>query len=162
MRHLLGRPVRKSPSKRRLGGLATGVLAAGSAVSVVVIVAIGGEPDPADLIADADDKVTIDAPIADARIVYSAEVGRVLFEADGLASPRDGNVYRLWVVEGDRWRPAGDFVPEDGGVSIVLDGPAEPSNVVVLTIEPEGSADDPTGEELVRFPLSTPAQSSTG
>ena len=142
--------------------MATGVVAAGSAVSVVVAVAIGGEPDPADLIEDADDVVTVEAPIAGARVVYSAEVGRALFEAESLAAPRAGNVYRLWIVHGERWRPAGEFVPEGGAVSIVLDGAAEPSDVVVVTIEPETAGSDPNGDEIIRLSLVTPAQSSTG
>jgi len=144
------------PTKRRLAGIAAGLLAAAAAVSVVVAVAIGGEPDLVDQIYAADDVVVLEvavSPFERTEVVYSLEIGRAIFTADGLPDPGVGRTYQLWFIGDNGPRPAGTFLPDDGSVTVVLDGPADTGLVVGLTVEPAGGSDQPTGEVLVAQPL---------
>lgn len=143
-------------SKRRLPGLIVGIAAAAAAVSVVVAVAIGGEPDLVEQIYNADDVVEFaveDSPFTATRIVYSREVGRVLFVAHDLPDPGEDRTYQLWLIDDSGPRSAGTFRPEDGQTTVVLEGTAEAGLVVGLTVEPEEGSSQPTGDVLVAQPL---------
>ncbi|MEX2279981.1 MAG: anti-sigma factor [Acidimicrobiia bacterium] len=146
----------RPPARRRFAGLAAGLTAAAAALSVVVAVAIGGEPDLVEQIYAADDVVVLEvaaSPFANTQVVYSREVGRVIFVSDQLPDPGDDRTYQLWLIGDDGARSAGTFLPEDGTATVVLDGTAEPGLVVGLTIEPSGGSTQPTGEVLVAQPL---------
>lgn len=149
--------IEKRPAgRRRFAGLAAGLTAAAAALSVVVAVAIGGEPDLVEQIYSADDVVVIEvdaSPFANTQVVYSREVGRVIFLTDELPDPGDDRTYQLWLIGNDGPRSAGTFLPEDGAATVVLEGTAEPGLVVGLTIEPSGGSAQPTGEVLVAQPL---------
>jgi anti-sigma-K factor RskA len=143
-------------SRRRFGGIVAGVAAAAAALSVVVTVAIVGGPDVEEQIYGADDVVEFaveNSPFAGTRIVYSREVGRVLFVANGLPDPGEGQTYQLWLIDEDGPRAAGTFRPEGGQTTVVLDGTAEPGLVVGLTVEPGDGSPQPTGDVLVAQPL---------
>ena len=143
-------------SARRFTGWAAGVAAAAAAVSVVVAVSLGGEPDIAEQILTAPDVVVLEvegAPFPGTEIVYSREVGRVLFTADELPDPGEGRTYQLWLIDDDGPSSAGTFLPTDGETVVVLDGTAEPGYTVGLTVEPAGGSPEPTGEILVAQPL---------
>lgn len=141
---------------RRFAGWTAGVAAAAAAVSVVVAVSLGAEPDIAEQILAAPDVVVLevaDAPFPDTEVVYSREVGRVLFTAGELPDPGEGRTYQLWLIDDDGPSSAGTFLPSDGETVVVLDGTAEPGYTVGLTIEPTGGSRQPTGEILVAQPL---------
>ncbi|MEX2424930.1 MAG: anti-sigma factor [Acidimicrobiia bacterium] len=141
---------------RRFPGLLAGIAAAAAAVSVVVAVSIGGEPDLVEQIYNADDVVELavdDSPFTATRIVYSREVGRVLFVADDLPDPGEERTYQLWLIDDNGPRSAGTFRPEDGRTTVVLEGTAEAGSVVGLTVEPGGGSPQPTGDVLVAQPL---------
>lgn len=145
-----------STPSRRFPGLLAGIAAAAAAVSVVVAVAIGGEPDLVEQIYNADDVVELavaDSPFAATRIVYSREVGRVLFVANDLPDPGEERTYQLWLIDDDGPRSAGTFQPEEGQTTVVLEGTAEVGSVVGLTVEPGGGSPQPTGDVLVAQPL---------
>jgi len=142
--------------RRRFPGLVAGIAAAAAAVSVVVAVAIGGEPDLVEQIYNADDVVEFaveESPFAETRIVYSREVGRVLFVANDLPDPGEDRTYQLWLIDDDGPRSAGTFRPEDGQTTVVLEGTAEVGVVVGLTVEPGDGSPQPTGDVLVAQPL---------
>ena len=142
--------------RRRIPGLLAGIAAAAAAVSVVVAVAIGGEPDLVEQIYSADDVVELDvadAPFTGTRIVYSREVGRVLFVASDLPDPGEDRIYQLWFIDDDGPRSAGTFRPEEGQTTVVLEGTAEVGLVVGLTVEPGNGSPQPTGEVLIAQPL---------
>ena len=123
---------------------------------MVVAVAIGGEPDLVDQIYSADDVVVLDvavSPFERTEVVYSLEIGRAIFTADGLPDPGVGRTYQLWFIDDDRTRSAGTFLPDEGSATVVLDGPADRGLVVGLTVEPTGGSDQPTGEVLIAQPL---------
>lgn len=145
-----------SAPSRRFPGLLAGIAAAAAAVSVVVAVAIGGEPDLVQQIYNADDVVELavaDSPFAATRVVYSREVGRVLFVANDLPDPGEDRTYQLWLIDDDGARSAGTFQPEDGQTTVVLEGTAEVGLVVGLTVEPGDGSPQPTGDVLVAQPL---------
>jgi anti-sigma-K factor RskA len=143
-------------SVRRFGGLASGIVAAAAAVSVVIAVAIGGEPDVIEQVYAADDVVVLEvaaSPFDNTEVVYSREVGRVLFVTDGLPDPGEDRTYQLWLIDEDGPRSAGVFDADSGTVTVVLEGTAEPGATVGLTVEPDGGSTQPTGEVLVAQPL---------
>lgn len=144
------------PVSRRFAGLAVGLTAAVAALSVVVAVAISGEPDLVEQIHGADDVVALEveaSPFTNNRIVYSREVGRAIFVADDLPELGTDRTYQLWLIDDGKPRPAGVFLPEDGHATVVLDGTAETGAIVGLTVEPAGGSNQPTGEMLVAQPL---------
>lgn len=146
------RPTRR----RRFAGLAVGLTTAAAAVSVVVAVALGGEPDLVDQIYSADDVVVFEvdsSPFANTQVVYSREVGRVMFVSDELPDVGAERTYQLWLIDDGGPTSAGTFQPDAGRAVVVLDGTAEPGLTVGLTIEPAGGSSQPTGEVLVAQPL---------
>jgi len=141
---------------RRFTGWVAGVAAAAAAISVVVAVSLGGDPDIAEQILAAPDVVVLEvdgAPFPGTEIAYSREVGRGLFTADALPDPGEGRTYQLWLIDDDGPSSAGTFLPTDGETVVVLDGTAEPGYTVGLTIEPAGGSTQPTGDILVAQPL---------
>lgn len=142
--------------RRRFAGLAVGLTTAAAAVSVVVAVALGGEPDLVDQIYSADDVMVFEvdsSPFTNTQVVYSREVGRALFVSDDLPDPGPERTYQLWLIDDDGPRSAGTFEPEAGRAVVVLEGTAESGLTVGLTIEPAGGSSQPTGEVLVAQPL---------
>ena len=142
--------------RRRFPGLVAGIAAAAAAVSVVVAVAIGGEPDLVEQIYGADDVVELaveGSPFPGTTIVYSREVGRVLFVAGELPDPGEDRTYQLWLIDDDGPRSAGTFRPEGDQTTVVLEGIAEAGSVVGLTVEPGDGSTQPTGEVLIAQPL---------
>ncbi len=142
--------------KKRFSGMVAGLVAAAAAISVVVAVAVSGGPDLVEQVYAADDVVVVDVadtPFQSVQIVYSREVGKALFVADGLPDPGQGFTYQLWFIGSDGPTSAGTFLPEAGQVTVVLEGAASNRLTVGLTIEPEGGSDQPTGEVLVAQPL---------
>ena len=141
---------------RQFAGLVVGLTAAVAALSVVVAVAMSGEPDLVEQIYGADDVVVLEvegAPFTNTQIVYSREVGRVIFVAEDLPEPGADHTYQLWLTDDGTSRAAGTFLPEDGHATVVLDGTAEAGAVVGLTVEPAGGSKQPTGVVLVEQPL---------
>jgi hypothetical protein len=144
------------PTSKRFPGIVAGLTAAAGAVSVVVAVSLSGGPDLVEQVYAADDVVVLevtDSPFDSIQVVYSREVGRALFVADGLPDPGSGRTYQLWLIGNDGPVSAGTFAPEDGRATVVLQGAASDRLTVGLTIEPEGGSDRPTGEVLVAQPL---------
>jgi anti-sigma-K factor RskA len=141
---------------RPLPGIVAGLVAAAAALSVVVAVALSGGPDLVEQVYAADDVVVVgvaDTPFRSTQIVYSREVGRALFVADGLPHPGAGFTYQLWFIGSDGSTSAGTFLPDAGKATVVLQGTASDRLTVGLTIEPEGGSEEPTGEMLVAQPL---------
>lgn len=141
---------------RQFAGLVVGLTAAVAALSVVVAVAMSGEPDLVEQIRGADDVVEIEvegAPFTNTRVVYSREVGRAIFVADDLPDPGIDRTYQLWLIDNGTSRSGGTFLPEEGHATVVLEGTAETGAIVGLTVEPAGGSNQPTGVILVAQPL---------
>ncbi|MEQ8717676.1 MAG: anti-sigma factor [Acidimicrobiales bacterium] len=136
---------------------------AASVIAVVVVVGAvlfgldaGGERDDAVELASvltAPDAVTtvLDGAVGDGtvRVVWSPERDAAVVVGAGLAAPGSGETYELWSLRGDEARPAGLFVPDEGGsVTALLEVAFDDSEAWGITIEPAGGSPSPTGEIL--------------
>jgi anti-sigma-K factor RskA len=72
--------------------------------------------------------------------------GEAVLAAPGLPPPAAGTVYELWVIDGGRPRPAGQF----RGSLAALTRPVPPGAVVAVSLEPAGGSSRPTGPLLLR------------
>lgn len=84
------------------------------------------------------------------RLVASDEMDKSVFLAAELPTPAKGMCYQVWRVTDDgRMVSAGVFVPgPDGHVATVLEGGTADAQRFMITIEPPGGSDHPTGEML--------------
>ena len=87
------------------------------------------------------------APGAIARVLWADGAGGLLL-ATRLPPPPPGKVYALWTLDGNAPRPAGVFVPDDGGratLKVAAEATGAPLRVLSVTVEPVGGAAAPTG-----------------
>ncbi len=84
------------------------------------------------------------------RLVVSDEMDKSIFLASELPMPAKGMCYQVWRVTQDgQMVSAGAFTPDDEGhIAAVLDGGVGDVEKFMITIEPPGGSDHPTGEML--------------
>lgn len=117
-------------------------------------VASGADADMAAVVAVAsarDAQVTpVDLMGTTSRVVMSGEMDKSAFLASDLPSLAGGMVYQVWSVDTDgQMRSAGSFTPAaDGHVAALLDCGAAGIDKLVITKEPPGGSQHPTGEML--------------
>jgi anti-sigma-K factor RskA len=144
---------RRRDRTRRIG-LAAAVAAA--VVAIVGFVAIlrpaPGTSSLEEVIAAPDAVVTaLEGDDGALRVVWSAELERLVVFGSDLPDPGDDVTYELWFVLADDAgvAPAGLFVPDDSGViRTVLDVDDRTGAGFAVTIEPEGGSEQPTGPIL--------------
>lgn len=88
----------------------------------------------------------VNAPTA--RMFWDRATNRWTVFAHGLAKPRAGRAYELWLVTGDRKIPAGVFKPSENGSAVFTATYAlrpEDLKAVAVTDEPEAGVSAPTG-----------------
>jgi anti-sigma-K factor RskA len=87
------------------------------------------------------------------RVVMSGEMDKAVFLASELPMPAKGMVYQVWTVAGDgQMASAGSFTPdEDGHVAAVLDCGAAGVDKFMITMEPPGGSEHPSGEMLAEI-----------
>lgn len=126
-----------------------------AAAAVLVIVALGAVAVQADRRADRAEQLTAIVADPDAhsvtltgeggtmRLVASPGHDASVIVAHDMPTPPEGKVYALWYQRDGRMVPAGLFRPDDdGSVRARVDG--TPTDVVGVTIEPDGGSDEPT------------------
>ncbi len=127
-------------------------------------VGVGRQQAPLDPVASADDMAAIvavasagDAHVmavdimgTTSRLVVSDEMDKSAFLASELPMPAKGMCYQVWRVTQDgQMVSAGVFTPDDEGhIAAVLDGGVGDVEKFMITIEPPGGSDHPTGEML--------------
>ncbi|MEX1046810.1 MAG: anti-sigma factor [Actinomycetota bacterium] len=82
-------------------------------------------------------------------VAFSPGKSEAFVFGSGLESPPQGKVYELWMIEGDEAPvPGPTFVPEEG--SAIERVPLDPSvsDVMAVTIEPEGGSKQPTTDPI--------------
>lgn len=92
------------------------------------------------------------------RLPLSGDYGTLVVRSTGEAAlvmrrlPRApaGKTYEAWVVEGGKPRPAGLFEGGSGAQAIALDQPVPEGALVAATLEDEGGAEVPRGEQVFR------------
>lgn len=126
-----------------------------AAAALAVVVALGalvaqadGRADRAEALAaivSARDARTVEVtgPGGAMRLVMSEDHRSAVVVADDMAAPPAGKTYALWYDEDGRMVPHGVFEPDDdGAVRARMDG--VPSDLIGVTIEPDGGSDEPT------------------
>ncbi len=87
------------------------------------------------------------------RLVMSGEMDKTVFLASELPMPAKGMVYQVWTVAEDgQMTSAGSFTPdEDGHIAAVLDCGAAGVVKFMITVEPPGGSENPSGEMLAEI-----------
>lgn len=87
---------------------------------------------------------------AHARVTYSPDEQRVVFQVDQLLPPSAGREYQLWVVRGQTPVSLGVFVTTaDGAGSVVTQTMLSPGEVLAVTVEPTGGSPAPTTQPFL-------------
>lgn len=87
------------------------------------------------------------------RVVMSGEMNKAVFLASELPMPAKGMVYQVWTVAPDgQMISAGSFTPgEDGHIAALLDCGAAGVDKFMITMEPPGGSEHPSGEMLAEI-----------
>ena len=87
------------------------------------------------------------------RVVMSGEMDKAVFLASELPMPAKGMVYQVWTVAEDgQMTSAGSFTPDDDGhIAAVLDCGAAGVDKFMITMEPPGGSEHPSGEMLAEI-----------
>jgi len=93
-----------------------------------------------------------------ARALYDVRDRRALFVFDDLAAAPAGNTYRVWAVQGTRWRAVATFARRERGRAVVrVVDAGDPNDVTdfAVTLEPQDAptADGPAGTVVMRGPV---------
>jgi anti-sigma-K factor RskA len=151
-----------APRTRRVSALLG--LAAASVALFASGVLVGRQATPSDPVTVADATASVVAvaaaedahflPVAlmgtESRVVMSSEMDKTVFLSSGLPTPAKGMCYQVWRVTGDgAMESAGTFTPDsDGHIAVVLEGGTQDVTKFMVTMEPPGGSDNPTGEML--------------
>jgi anti-sigma-K factor RskA len=87
-----------------------------------------------------------------ARMFWDKATNRWTLFAHGLAAPKSGRTYELWLVTADKKIPAGTFKPGDDGSAVVRATYAlQPADLkaIAITDEPDGGVSAPTGSVIL-------------
>ena len=94
--------------------------------------------------------MSVDIMGTTSRLVTSDEMNKSVFLASELPMPAKGMCYQVWrVTEDGQMVSAGAFTPDsDGHIAAVLEGGSTDVTKFMITMEPPGGSDHPTGEML--------------
>lgn len=98
-------------------------------------------------------------PAATGQVLWSRSRGLV-FSASGLPAPPANSSYSLWLLTRTGPIGAGTFVPDSNGRATLAITPKIPTPLIgaMITLEPRGGSDRPSGEPLLaRLPAPPPA-----
>jgi anti-sigma-K factor RskA len=95
-----------------------------------------------------------------ATMIYVHGSQEAYFVASGLPQPQ--GVYQLWLVEAEGWVSLGTFTPQEGIALVRARAQAEDVTRVVVTAEPEGGSDRPSGERVVSAEISRDGDEESG
>lgn len=87
------------------------------------------------------------APGVRAAMIYVHEKQEAYFVATGLPAPPGD--YQLWLVTPERWVSLGTFAPQGGIALVRAEAEAEDVSRVVVTVEPPGGSERPSGPRVV-------------
>jgi anti-sigma-K factor RskA len=113
-----------------------------SGEAMAAVVAVASAPDAHVL--------PVDIMGTTSRVVISQEMDKAVFLAADLPMPAKGMCYQVWrVAEDGTMESAGVAVPAaDGHLAVVLDGGAQDVTKFMITMEPPGGSDHPSGDML--------------
>lgn len=144
---------------RRNGRLVRWQAAFGVAAAVALVLAIvlatrpsGGPSVPATVVA-----FDGTAPGQVALAYTPGEPGAFVW-ATGLPDPGPGNVYEVWMIEGDQAVRGACLSPEDGAVATYLDADLSSADLMAVTVESAACPDAPTTDPVYTAELDTSIQ----
>ncbi|MFE2557828.1 anti-sigma factor domain-containing protein [Streptomyces sp. NPDC059352] len=86
-------------------------------------------------------------------LVHSPSLDRAVFAAAGMPAPPDGKVYQLWYDVGGTMRSAGLMASGATTSTTLLEGPANRSAGIGITVEPEGGSPRPTSAPVATMAM---------
>jgi anti-sigma-K factor RskA len=95
-----------------------------------------------------------------ATMIYVHGSQEAYFVASGLPQPQ--GEYQLWLVGAEGWVSLGTFTPQEGIALVRARARAEDVTRVVVTAEPEGGSDRPSGEQVVSADVSPDGAGNEG
>lgn len=98
------------------------------------------------------DSYALSGGAATGRFWTSPELDVACLVAEGLPDPGAGNVYRVWLIQGNTTVPIGQFVPQEGSGWVILriDRSLSAYQEVDVTIEPRDGGSARTGKQVLR------------
>jgi anti-sigma-K factor RskA len=69
----------------------------------------------------------------------------------GMTAPPSGQVYQLWMINGDQIKPGPTFMPDaDGKATVQVGGDAADTGTMAITMEPDGGSQTPTTSPIMQ------------
>lgn len=162
-------PSHRSAARRRAAARWTSWPVTAAAASVAVLLAFGGtllvqaqrdnraaEQVQAQVmrIMAAPDMVSYDLGLGVSHLVLSEDMHSAAVMCSDLPDPRTGMVYQVWMMHSDGSMDAGPtFMPKDGDVTAVIEGELSDVAAFMVTEEPPGGSQTPTGDYLAELHL---------
>ncbi|HET6830796.1 MAG TPA: anti-sigma factor [Solirubrobacterales bacterium] len=131
----------------------------GLAYAVVAVLAVGGVAGYVVSQSGGGDEVTVTARATDAApagaeatVVRDGDAG--MLRTSGLPQPDGGEVYQVWIRDGETITPSTVFVVDRSGAGVAaIPAGLEDGDEVMVTREPRGGSAVPTTAPLLRAPL---------
>jgi anti-sigma-K factor RskA len=87
---------------------------------------------------------------------WSPSLGTAVLVTVGLERAGADRDYQVWFQRGGESIAAGHFdTGADGNSTTVLEGDIQEGDVITVTVEPAGGADQPSGEPIIEIPTAT-------
>lgn len=143
---------------RVLLGAAAAVLVIASGIGVRLATgghdALSAEQAEAVRIMAAPDMVSHDLGLGSSHLVMSEEMGAAAVMGGDVPDPANGSVYQVWMLHADGSMAAGPtFMPHEGDVTSVVEGDLSAVTAFMVTEEPPGGSDHPTGGYIAELHL---------
>jgi hypothetical protein len=132
---------------------AFGVAAAVALVLAIVLATRTGGNVPGDVVVAFDG-----AAPGQVALAYTPGEPGALVWATGLPDPGPGNVYEVWMFEGDQPVRTACLTPDDGAVAAYLDADLSSAELMAVTVESAACPDAPTTDPVYTAELDTSIQ----
>lgn len=102
----------------------------------------------------APDMVSHDLGLGSSHLVMSEEMGAAAVMGGDVPDPASGSVYQVWMLHADGSMAAGPtFLPHGGEVTTVVEGELSAVTAFMVTEEPPGGSEHPTGGYVAELHL---------
>lgn len=102
----------------------------------------------------APDMVSHDLGLGSSHLVMSEEMGAAAVMGGDVPDPASGSVYQVWMLHADGSMAAGPtFMPHEGDVTSVVEGDLSAVTAFMVTEEPPGGSEHPTGGYVAELHL---------
>jgi anti-sigma-K factor RskA len=82
--------------------------------------------------------------------LVTLEGDRAVLMVEDMPPLPEGKTYQIWVIDNDGVpKPSGLFEPSGDTLAAVVEHPVERTDMVAVTVEPEGGSAEPTSDPLL-------------